>query len=766
MNKKEYYRLFPTIIMLLAVFLLGTSQTFAAPPSDQEEWVEGEYSIRNIHINPLYKNIVSLDDFYSYGENLFIDEEANPEMAGAAQNDSYTYYTTVSQAASAVREQLKNHETAVTVGYRFNGSIDWDVFQQIFDKSIEHNGDPKAGDYILSQYMGYQYRYYWYSDSSGTYVRALYWVKWFTNISQEQFVDQKVSEIISRMKSMTTSKAERIRFLYEYLCDHVTYDHATLEDKKYLLKFTAYGALAHGTAVCNGYSALLYRLLLEAGIDCRYIVGMQGEHSWNIVYLDGYYYNMDSTWDAGKDYASYTWFLRSYADFPDHPRDYPYNTTAFENKYPIASTSKNPVYFYPISQGDLQYNLICGELTVVRYLGLGTPRTLVIPDHVNGYPVTRIKGDAFNDYDKLTSVTLPKTLRKIEDGSIVNGMVTGAFANCDNLVEIKTQDNQTSLQEIGLGAFWNCDSLQNITLPDGLTKIGPAAIGDCYSMTKVIVPYSTRYIYDSAFAYLNADVYVYSRTCTIADSENVFGTGVTIHGYSGSTVEKWAKKYNRSFAAMDVAAHEHSWVWSSVIREPSCLERGRFGYTCNICGLTKEEDVEMGEHVFSKWMIVEDVTCVKAGKRERFCSLCGKSEEAAYGVPAGHSYGNWNTVIPASAQKTGTAVQYCTVCGAANYKTLQKLSSNTASGGKKQSITATSLKVNTKSKIKLKKGKKKQLKVQLIPGNSTSKVTFTSSKKKVASVSATGLIKARKKGKTVITIKAGKATKKITVTVY
>ena len=765
MNRKTYLRLLPMAIVLLAALLAGAAQAYAAPPADQNEWIEGEHSDRDVHIDPIYENTFSVDDFYAYGENPSAEEAMGLDMAGAPQYDSYTYYTDVSQAADAVREQLKNHESAVTVGYEFRGSIDWSVFDQIFKKSLEHNGDPKAGDYMLSQYMGYQGRYYWYSDSYGTYVRYLYWVKWLTNMSQEQFVNQKVDEIISQMKSMTTSKEERIRFLYEYLCDHVTYDHATLEDNKYVLKYSAYAALAYGTAVCNGYSALLYRLLLESGIDCRFILGMSGEHSWNIVYMDGFYYNVDVTWDAGEDYGSYRWFMKSYADFPDHTRDYPYNTVAFENQYPIAPSSKNPVYFYPIIEGDLQYNLICGELTVVGYVGLGTPRTLVIPDQVRGYPVTRIKGNAFNDCDNLTSVTLPKTLRKIEDGSIVNGTVAGAFANCDNLVEIKNQDNQTNLQEVGLGAFWNCNSLQNFTLPNGVKKIGVAALGACSKMTIVNIPYSTRYIYPSAFAYLNADVYVYSRTCTITDSETVFGPGVTLHGYRGSTAEQWAQKYNRSFVAMNVDAHTHNWVWSSVIREPSCLEKGRYGYTCDFCGLTKEEDVDMGPHFFSKWMITEDASCLKAGKRQRFCSLCGKYEEETFGSPAGHRYGGWSTVVPATVQYTGTAVQYCTVCGAANYKTLPKLTKNTGTGGTKQSLVATKLKVNVKSKLKLKKGKKKQLVVQLIPGNSNSKVTFSSSKKKVATVSKNGLIKARKKGKTVITIKAGKATKKITVIV-
>ncbi len=70
-----------------------------------------------------------------------------------------------------------------------------------------------------------------------------------------------------------------------------------------------------------------------------------------------------------------------------------------------------------------------------------------------------------------------------------------------------------------------------------------------------------------------------------------------------------------------------------------------------------------------------------------------------------------------------------------------------------------------KNKVTLKKGKSAAFKVTL-PRGTASKITYTSSKKKVATVDARGKVKAKKKGKTVITIKTfNKKTKKITLTV-
>ena len=70
-----------------------------------------------------------------------------------------------------------------------------------------------------------------------------------------------------------------------------------------------------------------------------------------------------------------------------------------------------------------------------------------------------------------------------------------------------------------------------------------------------------------------------------------------------------------------------------------------------------------------------------------------------------------------------------------------------------------------KNKVTLKKGKSAAFKVTL-PRGTASKITYTSSKKKVATVDARGKVKAKKKGKTIITIKTfNKKTKKITLTV-
>ena len=68
-------------------------------------------------------------------------------------------------------------------------------------------------------------------------------------------------------------------------------------------------------------------------------------------------------------------------------------------------------------------------------------------------------------------------------------------------------------------------------------------------------------------------------------------------------------------------------------------------------------------------------------------------------------------------------------------------------------------------KATLKKGKTLTLKPAVTPLTSVQKVTYRSSNKKVATVTSKGVIKAKKKGTAVITVKSGSKTAKCKITV-
>lgn len=120
----------------------------------------------------------------------------------------------------------------------------------------------------------------------------------------------------------------------------MTYDYANLYNDS-TGKYTAYNALEKGTAVCQGYASLLYRMMRMSGISCRFISGDGSgvRHGWNIVKVGSSYYNLDSTWDAGHDASSFLYFLKSNKDFYGHTRDDRFKTSTFNTTYPMSKTS-------------------------------------------------------------------------------------------------------------------------------------------------------------------------------------------------------------------------------------------------------------------------------------------------------------------------------------------------------------------------------------------------------------------------------------------
>ena len=104
--------------------------------------------------------------------------------------------------------------------------------------------------------------------------------------------------------------------LHDYLVLHCEYNSARYGTGIRHMAHDAFGALAIGDAVCEGY-ALAYEMLMEtAGIPCEYVSGYaNGAHGWNIVQIDGAWYHVDTTWDdplnMSRDYVRYDYFLKS-----------------------------------------------------------------------------------------------------------------------------------------------------------------------------------------------------------------------------------------------------------------------------------------------------------------------------------------------------------------------------------------------------------------------------------------------------------------------
>ena len=113
---------------------------------------------------------------------------------------------------------------------------------------------------------------------------------------------------------------------------------------------------------------------------------------------------------------------------------------------------------YAADVSDLTYTTTGGEVTITRcsYEATGL---LVIPDTIDGNPVTSIREYAFIDCENLTYIAIPEGVTSIGEY---------AFNVCLSLTSITIPKGVTS---IGYGAFGNCSSLTTITIPEGVPSI-------------------------------------------------------------------------------------------------------------------------------------------------------------------------------------------------------------------------------------------------------------------------------------------------------
>ena len=143
-----------------------------------------------------------------------------------------------------------------------------------------------------------------------------------------------------------------------------------------------------------------------------------------------------------------------------------------------------PLYAADIS--DLGYATTDGEVTITD-CDEAAGGELIIPDTIEGNPVTSIKGSTFWGCTSLTNITIP-------DG--ITSIGAAAFLRCSSLTSITIPDSVTSIER---SAFAYCTSLTGITIPDSVTSIGDYAFYKCTGLTSITIPDSVTSIGDDAF---------------------------------------------------------------------------------------------------------------------------------------------------------------------------------------------------------------------------------------------------------------------------
>ena len=189
--------------------------------------------------------------------------------------------------------------------------------KQSFKCKVEVNADQltRAIDAVLNDHpelfwIDNQYEYTYDSDT-GNIDDVSFDFFDFANtpdkLQNAKVAFEKAAEEILDTARSKPFLVERELAIHDYICKNTTYDESAPYNQ------SAYSVIVLHKSVCAGYSRAFQYLLKKAGMTCYYVTGTttdstlggeDGAHSWNIVYMDGDYYNVDVLWD---DNASETY---------------------------------------------------------------------------------------------------------------------------------------------------------------------------------------------------------------------------------------------------------------------------------------------------------------------------------------------------------------------------------------------------------------------------------------------------------------------------
>ena len=345
----------------------------------------------------------------------------------------------------------------------------------------------------------------------------------------------------------------------------------------------------------------------------------------------------------------------------------------------------------PDSSLFLSYEIVDGEVTITdcydQFSG-----DMVIPETIEGCPVTAIADEAFAEVYLLESIFIPETVTSIG---------AGAFSSCFCLNDINIPSAVTEIKDY---TFSSCYSLEEITLPDGITTIGEAAFVECLLLKRINIPAQIKTIGYDAFsgcmliekidlpasieflgeyafgsAFLVTDLYFYNPDTVIGDDlipeESMIAPSMTTKEFTetyakilaestllsikGATEEEQDAFYEKYEDFFDIEPEDTTSVivihgYEGSTAQAYAEENGLFFVPFAGC-----------LHLNTEFSNIVETTCSAEGfTGDLYCSDCGEKVADGKAVPVVpfHTFGEWKEVTAATCTQKGTKARECVFC--------------------------------------------------------------------------------------------------------
>ena len=254
---------------------------------------------------------------------LFLGIIALPDQTAATTTNQELSFTTNAQTTDSTavvistKEQLKarfiqainNHEREVPITISASSAYSNNV-QAIFNDIRLFTEEYTYAKGVLARY-GYQ--------SLGNNVTIK--LEYRNTAEQQTYVNTEIQRILKEIIKPNMSEVEKVAAVNEYIVKNTRYEE-NVPSELNSSPYASYALFKGGVGVCQAYAVAAYEMLKALGFEVEYVTGYANgiSHAWNLVKVDGQWYNLDTTWNDPSfgasiqnvdDFISYKYFLIS-----------------------------------------------------------------------------------------------------------------------------------------------------------------------------------------------------------------------------------------------------------------------------------------------------------------------------------------------------------------------------------------------------------------------------------------------------------------------
>ena len=527
---------------------------------------------------------------------------------------------------------------------------------------------------------------------------------------------------------------EKALYFHDWIISHSEYDNSGIY-------MGADGVLLRGKGTCESYYRALDLLLGKVGIPSERAEG--NGHVWSCVRLDGEWTQIDATWNGGKYSESMAYMNHLYFGVTDEMIKKVHSDHKPVNSRPCTSYERN----YFIRSGEISRWTDPLEETLREKLAAGETAFTIAAE--------------YNAYPSVYHIIYPMAAYALDQKLYGERLCRVAYDSENKRFTV------SPFTEEGSGSTGGGTGTGSGSTGGG-TGTGSGSAGGSTGTGSGSTGGSTG----TGSGSNGGGTGTGSGNTGGSTGEGSGSTGGSTGTGSGSTGSTSGCALGHSFTA----------GWKQTVA-PTCTKNGKKRRTCSVCGAVEEKSVPMTSH--------HTTQNLANGKKRTICTVCkkvlseqkvqvklnvttlplqvkkstkvlkvaskDKEDKVVYWSSSNQKIVQVNKKSgKITAKKAGKAYVIVTMKSGASARCLIKVQN--------KKVSVSKLKVSP-TKVSLKKGQKQKIKTSITPLTATDKVRYSSSNKKVASVSAKGVITAKKKGKAKITVRAGSKKATITVTV-